>query len=449
MSGSEEAELIAQVIAAPDDDGPRMVLADYWTAKGDPRGEFTTLQCRMAAAKDDEARRKIRIAENKLLAAHGVEWSKAFLAAAPAGTPLRANKIVFHRGFLEEAALPITALDDLEPFFVAAPLLRRVRIDMQTLTTAPPHRPPSLTGKLNSPRLRGVRSLDFRVAAAGDLGALAIAESAQLSGLRELKLEASTWAIEGYPAVWAGDPATHLLTAVGARALAQSSSLSGLKKLELNPNALGSAGVVALCEGKWKLEHLDVSVNQLDDAALIAIANAPSMSGLRWLAVGSGAFTEKGLIALVSSKTLSSLETLRLDGSVLGPKNFAAFLKALKLPKLRALSVGACGLLDQGIEAVCTAKVSSQFESLELQDNKVTQAGLVALAESPHLGALKRLLLNDAWLGKKANLEILAASPSLAECKVYVKGSLISGKAKKEAKEPKPEKKKATVKKKK
>lgn len=444
---SEEAQLIAAVLAAPDDDGPRLVLADYWTTKGDPRGEFTTLQCRMAAAKNDEDRRKIRIAENKLLAAHGLEWSKAFLAAAPPGAPLRANKIEFHRGFLEEAALPIQALDDLEPFFEAAPLLRRVRIDMNTLTAVPPHAPPSLTGKLNSPRLRGVRSLDFRIPAGGDLAALAIAESSQLKGLRELKLEATAWAVEGYPAVWAGDPATHKLTAAGARALA--GAFPALKKLELNLNALGSAGVVALCEGQWKLEHLDVSMNQLDDAALVALASATSMGNLKWLSVGAGTYTEKGLAALASSKTLGSLETLELNGSPLGPKSFEAFLKALKLPKLRELSAGACGLLDQGVAALCKAKVAGQFESLALQDNKVTQAGLAALASSPHLGGLKRLLLNDAWLGKKANVEILAGAPTLAECKVYVKGTLISGKAKKEAKEPKPDKKKRAAPKKK
>lgn len=430
---SEEAELLAKVLAAPDDDGPRLVLADFWTSKGDPRGEFVTLQCRLAAAKDDEARRKLRIAENKLLAAHGAEWTRALLAAAPPTAPLRANKLVFHRGFLEEAALPISALDDLEPYFQAAPLLRRLRIDAPG-PTGQPQRPPSLTGKLSSPRLRGVRALDLRVAAGGDLAALAIAESSQLGGLRELKLEASSWAVPGY-VFYTGEPATHLLTSAGALALAKSKHLTGLEQLELSPNAIGSAGVAALVDAGWALEHLDVSGNQLDDAALLAIAAAPSLKALRFLAVGGGAYTPKGLAALASSKTLGALETLKFDGAPLGAKGLAAFLKALKLPKLTALGLSATGLGDEG--AVLLAATKSQLTSLELQDNKITQAGCRALAESTQLGGLERLLLNDAWLGKKANVEALAASAALVNCKIYVKGSLISGKAKKAAKEPK------------
>jgi hypothetical protein len=55
------------------------------------------------------------------------------------------------------------------------------------------------------------------------------------------------------------------------------------------------------------------------------------------------------------------------------------------------------------------------------------------------------LLLSDAWLWKKANVEYLAASTALANTKIYVKGTLISGKAKKAATE-KPEKPKKAAK---
>lgn len=44
----------------------RAEFADLLTGEGDPRGEFIALQCRLAATPDDEARRKLRIAENKL-----------------------------------------------------------------------------------------------------------------------------------------------------------------------------------------------------------------------------------------------------------------------------------------------------------------------------------------------------------------------------------------------
>jgi uncharacterized protein (TIGR02996 family) len=40
--------LLAAVIAAPDDDGPRLVLADYLIQRGDPRGELIVVQCKLA-----------------------------------------------------------------------------------------------------------------------------------------------------------------------------------------------------------------------------------------------------------------------------------------------------------------------------------------------------------------------------------------------------------------
>ena len=79
---SKEAEFFEAVLAAPDDDAPRLVFADFLTGEGDPRGEFIALQCRLAATPDDEARRKLRIAENKLLAAHEAKWTADFFAVA-------------------------------------------------------------------------------------------------------------------------------------------------------------------------------------------------------------------------------------------------------------------------------------------------------------------------------------------------------------------------------
>jgi hypothetical protein len=97
--------------------------------------------------------------------------------------------------------------------------------------------------------------------------------------------------------------------------------------------------------------------------------------------------------------------------------------------------LSATGLGDDGARVIATAKRAAQLTSLELSDNKLTQEGVFAIAEAPQLAGLQRLLFNDAWLGKKAVLERLAGSPVL----VYVKGTLISGKAKKEASErPKP-----------
>lgn len=68
----------------------------------------------------------------------------------------------------------------------------------------------------------------------------------------------------------------------------------------------------------------------------------------------------------------------------------------------------------------------------------MTQTGVFALADSPNLAGLERLQLNDAWLGKKAVVEYLAASETLASCRIYVKGSLLGRAAPKKPVEKKP-----------
>lgn len=67
----EERGLLAAILETPDDDAPRLVYADWLQGHGDPRGELIQLQCQLAAAPDDDRRRNIKIAENKLLEAHG------------------------------------------------------------------------------------------------------------------------------------------------------------------------------------------------------------------------------------------------------------------------------------------------------------------------------------------------------------------------------------------
>ena len=43
---SERDQMMAAILAAPGDDGPRRTYADWLTRRGDPMGEFITLQLR-------------------------------------------------------------------------------------------------------------------------------------------------------------------------------------------------------------------------------------------------------------------------------------------------------------------------------------------------------------------------------------------------------------------
>lgn len=84
-------ELLARVLAAPDDDGPRLVLADLLLERGEPRGRFIALQVEHARSPPD-LHRKVKM--NVLQRDHGARW-------LPPG--VRAETAVFRRGFLHEA----------------------------------------------------------------------------------------------------------------------------------------------------------------------------------------------------------------------------------------------------------------------------------------------------------------------------------------------------------
>ena len=68
-------QLLAEVLAHPDDDAPRLVYADHLTEQGDPRGELITVQCALARTPPDE-RAELAAREAELLRKHGRAWRK-------------------------------------------------------------------------------------------------------------------------------------------------------------------------------------------------------------------------------------------------------------------------------------------------------------------------------------------------------------------------------------
>ncbi|MEW5737931.1 MAG: TIGR02996 domain-containing protein [Myxococcota bacterium] len=80
--GRDEATLLRAVYDNPEDDAPRLVLADVLQERGDPRGEFIALQC----AGTDEKKAKA------LLKAHGKKWLGPL-------APVLGADFEFRRGF--------------------------------------------------------------------------------------------------------------------------------------------------------------------------------------------------------------------------------------------------------------------------------------------------------------------------------------------------------------
>src|SRR5262245_4105521 len=101
---SLEEDFLAAIRAAPDDDGPRLVYADWLDEHGDPRGEFIRVQLALAGLEeDDPARERLEGRERQLLVDNEAHWIE----------PLRDCGVVrwrFRRGLAEEVHLPFDAL---------------------------------------------------------------------------------------------------------------------------------------------------------------------------------------------------------------------------------------------------------------------------------------------------------------------------------------------------
>src|SRR5690242_3917919 len=103
-----EAALLAGVLAEPDGDAPRLVLADWWLQQGDPRGELVVVQCeagRAGVGGDVKARLDARAAE--LLEQHEAAW------LAP--LHLEPKEVRWRRGFVEDLTIRWDRLSKVWP----------------------------------------------------------------------------------------------------------------------------------------------------------------------------------------------------------------------------------------------------------------------------------------------------------------------------------------------
>jgi uncharacterized protein (TIGR02996 family) len=271
---SLDPKLLAEVVAHPKDDGPRLVLADKLTESGDPRGEFIVVGCLLAdPGLVPTRRRELKKRADRLLAEHGASW-------VPNTAGLR---YVVRRGFMDEIeADAATLLPRAANLFANEPVTRL------TLTNARD----VLLALANANAFARVVTLTFR-GPIGDAGARTLAAAltrreAPLDGLNVGRCE---------------------IGPDGAAALA--SSLTGCRKLVLTGNTIGDEGVAALAKSKAlaALEALYVSDNEITDEGLYALAKG-GLTSLRRLAVARNEVTTDGLRALATSKKLKKVRWL-------------------------------------------------------------------------------------------------------------------------------------------
>lgn len=300
MRGEAEG-FLTRIREVLDDDGPRLIYADWLDEQGDPLGDFIRVQVALARMPVADRRRPgLQRVESDLLDRYGEWWAAPFdgLATGP----------VFRRGFVDE--VKVTARQFLaraEDLFAVWPIRRLHLLD--------------LGGRLDSalavPLLARLVGLTIFAQHLGEPLARALAASSHLAGLTELRLGRNR----------IGD--------AGAERMAGSPHLARLEVLDLSENELGVAAVGLLTTRG--VRDLDLGGNELGDAGAGRLADHTAAAGLRTLRLDANGITDAGLATLARSPHLAQLAALDLSNNPIGDAGFRALLESKALVHLRQL----------------------------------------------------------------------------------------------------------------
>jgi uncharacterized protein (TIGR02996 family) len=338
---TEDAALWRAVVAAPHDDAPRLIYADWLEENGLPeRAEFVRVQCRLARL-DDEApeRQSLERRERHLWLKHRAAWR--------ASLPARMREFPFRRGFVHPKNVPLTPKQFLqlgEGALSHAPLWD-VRLTVRG--------PAALAGLAAGDRLRRLAglALDCSGLEPGPLSDF-LADPG-LANLRALALRGGPYTCD------------HL------RAVCDSPIAGRLAELGVgSAPAVGPEGaeVVAAADGLRRLEVLEL-VN----------------CGLR----------DAGLRALVNSPHLRSLKELRVPYNGLTASAARALFECRHLRGLRVLDLGYNHLDDDGARVLALCPAVDRLAVLDLGWNRIHRPGAESLAQSPFLTRVRLSLLGN------------------------------------------------------
>lgn len=363
--------LFQAILAAPDDDAPRLVFADWLDENGEPdRAEFIRVQCRSARLPfyDPEYPRLVERAQ-ELIVRHRRAWR----------IPGLTSRQEFRRGFMETLALsPTEFLARAGDLFRQAPV-RWVeftewapidRWDWDAVAPleglefvgAPPIPPDGRTG-VELSRLRRLKCVGLMPC----VEFLAAVGCPRLEGLDLTDSPADPVVIEEFChraelgrvralAVGAGNDLIYQqrMRAHGALALANMPSLENLRELHLPGQLIGDAG----------LYHL---------------AHAPQLGGIEELYLARNEIGEigtRGIEDLCSSLYLNRLTVLDLAHNPLGAAGARELAAWPGLRKLRWLDLTGCGLSERAARTLAESPYLHDGLGLRLDDNRFHPAQL-------------------------------------------------------------------------
>lgn len=361
IESREHDALLEAVLAAPDDDVPRLIYADWLEDRGQPeRAEFIRLQIDDQRDPNDERQRRCR----QLLAAHRQEWTipgipgvQQFRRGFVESVRMDAREFVRHAELIGRSApvvrlrLPL-AMDCLDEIAAVPWLQRVVKLD--------------LTGNIGL----GDRLERFFTAV-------------PLPNLTTLVLRNSQ--------LWP-EHCTVLAALTGR--------WPRLAHLNLSGNPIGDIGISNLCSaiGPRKLETLIARCDMLHDEDAIhddgaeTIAESLSMAGLRELDLAGQYISDSGFAAIVRSTHLNRLATLSLSDTLIGRNPATAYdplFEEGRLPNLKTLLLDGCNLDLATLHRFAHWPRLAGMSRVRLSGESLGADGLAMISQSPHPAVLE------------------------------------------------------------
>jgi uncharacterized protein (TIGR02996 family) len=393
----------------PDEDAPRLILADWLDDYGDEidraRAELIRIQCALARPGRPPAALYQR--QRELLSEYAEDWLGPLARLA--------EQYCFDRGMLRLVlhgqrcfAPELAELARTETYaWVEA-------LTLVQLTGAAVHR------LIQLPILAGVRSLTVDDARLGDQGLSLLATSPHLGCLRELHLGNCNIRDGGFLALAGSDrlprledldlPRNHI--GQGLEALASSPFFPALTRLGLDFNEINNRALETLAGSPLlaRLQELRLSGNrELGEPGLTALAESPSATSLRRLDLGKIDLTAAAIRVLARSSRLTALTRLHLAHTNIDDCAVKEIAFSGGLPKLRDLYLGRNRLRGDGPVALTVASPPRRLRVLELSRNHLGSDTVISIAECPAMAELEELNLEDNHIGDDA-AQALASS---------------------------------------
>ena len=373
---ADEAAFIDRIREDHADDLPRLIYADWLDERGDqPRADFIRVQCALAKLpRDDPAAEQLRVVETALTDAHAAAWGRDI-------DPL-VEGFSFRRGLIEAVTVTPGQFAKLNDGVFARYPIRRLRF--VRLTSA-------AFKVFQSPLLKYAAELDFSGFPLDAVTATAVGRSRFLRNLDLLDL--------GYTGI----------DAIALRMLTHSPAVARLKTLRINGNhPLADNGLRAVFESQSlaALETLDLSDNHLTVRQLDAMLYVfDALPALKFVPLRGNRLGE-GLTEFVHSPVFDHLVThdpdLDLTANEIGPAGVEMLINGPAAGKIRSLNLSHNPIRDAGLSAIARTAYAEGLTRLSLVKCGVSDDSVRELANSPLMGRLVELDVQENLVTQEA-----------------------------------------------